>query len=170
MKKRGNTKAGAKSGKPAKTPNPSPRPRKARSRREVLTAAASWGAIAFGVGGVGYWTVSSVSASMSEGDLSRIGNGTPSVVQIHDPQCSECAALQRAAREALTGFEDGALTFMVANLRTAEGRALAARHNVGHVTLLLFDRSGEMRSVIRGVHPSATLQRAFETHLRLSTS
>ena len=36
-----------------------------------------------------------VEATIREGDLSQIGNGTPTVVQIHDPQCPRCVALVR---------------------------------------------------------------------------
>lgn len=120
------------------------------------------------IGGVGYWTVGSVSASIGEADLSRIGDGTPSIVQIHDPQCSQCAALQREVRDALEAFDDEALTYLVANITTTEGRALAARHNVGHVTLLLFDGPGRLRSIERGPQSSAALREAFAAHLRAS--
>ena len=34
-----------------------------------------------------------------ETDMPRVGNGTPSVVQVHDPQCGDCTALPRATRK-----------------------------------------------------------------------
>lgn len=136
----------------------------------MLRAAASWGVVALALGGVGYWTVASVSASIEETDLTRIGNGTPAVVQIHDPQCPVCMALQRETRDALASFEDGALGYIVANIKTDEGRALATRHGVGHVTLLLFDGDGTLRTVLSGPRTSADLRAAFAAHLEASTA
>ena len=40
----------------------------------------------------------------AEQDLSVIGNGTPSIVQIHDPSCQLCAQLQKETRKALRAF------------------------------------------------------------------
>ena len=53
------------------------------------------------VGGiVGWYLVSEVDGAICEGDLTRIGNGVPTVVQILDLQCQQCVALQKEAREA----------------------------------------------------------------------
>ncbi|WP_273509270.1 hypothetical protein, partial [Planktotalea frisia] len=41
----------------------------------------------------GYFTATQVQAIMSESDLSKINSGKPSIVQIHDPQCSMCRTL-----------------------------------------------------------------------------
>ena len=69
MKKRNGGKQPKKAASRAASPEPGqapkqagPRPGKGRSRRAVLQAALSWGAVALTVGGVGYWTVASVSA------------------------------------------------------------------------------------------------------------
>ncbi len=117
------------------------------------------------VGGLGWFVASEVQANAREHDLSRIGNGIPAVVQIHDPQCPRCTALQREARDALDAFDSAELQYIVANIRTSEGRAFAGQHQVGHVTLLLFDGNGQRRRVLAGPNQAATLERAFRAHL-----
>ena len=135
------------------------------SRRSVLLKLRN-GAIAVAIiSGAGWVTTSHVSAVLDEHDLSRIGNGTPVVVQIHDPQCALCVALQREARSALSDFKDDELQFVVANIKTTGGSRLAARHGVGHVTLLLFDGNGKVRSVLAGSNNRAFLRTAFTNHL-----
>ncbi|MEM8951332.1 MAG: thioredoxin domain-containing protein, partial [Pseudomonadota bacterium] len=117
------------------------------------------------VGGVGWYVVSEVRAGIEEGDLSKIGNGIPTIVQIHDPQCPTCQALQREAREALDQFEDGELQYLVANIRQDKGQRFAAKHGVPHVTLLLFDGAGEHRHTLSGPNTAQNLERAFRQHL-----
>lgn len=111
-----------------------------------------------------------VGAVIDEHDLSRIGNGTPTIVQIHDPQCPRCLALQREARSALSDFETGELQYVIANIRTAQGKALASRYGVGHVTLLLFDGKGDMRNVLAGENTRDRLRAEFLAHLAASGS
>ncbi|MEO1283620.1 MAG: hypothetical protein AAFV92_01940, partial [Pseudomonadota bacterium] len=75
------------------------------------------------VGGGSVFAVSAVRATAREQDISRIGQGVPTVVQIHDPGCSLCAALQKETRKALKGFEPAELDYVVANIQTDEGGA-----------------------------------------------
>jgi len=117
------------------------------------------------VGAIGLFSVNAVQATVAEHDLSRIGNGTPAVVQIHDPQCTLCTQLQRETRKALRALPDGAITYLIANIRNTEGAAFANRHGQPHVTLLLFDGQGKVYSVINGVTDSAELEEAFQRHL-----
>ena len=138
---------------------------KASSRRDFLRKIRNGALVAVAVGGVGWYFVEDVRATVSEGDLSRIGNGIPSVVQIHDPQCPTCQALQREAREAMAKFDEGELQYLVANIRSAKGSGLANAHGVGHVTLLLFDAEGKRRGVLVGSNTSENLERAFRRHL-----
>ena len=122
--------------------------------------------MAVAAAGVGGWyLVAEVRAGLREEDLSQIGNGIPAVVQIHDPQCPHCRALQRETRDALAAFDDGDLQYLIANIRTPEGRRFATTHGVGHVTLLLFDGAGERRDVLVGANTSEHLERAFHRHL-----
>ncbi|MGI9388293.1 MAG: hypothetical protein ACR2OX_12765 [Methyloligellaceae bacterium] len=124
------------------------------------------GAIATLVVGSGSWLlVDKVRATMREKDFSQIGNGIPTVVQIHDPQCPKCVALQRETRDALCEFDDTQLQFVVANIRTAEGRQLATTHRVSNVTLLLFDAAGRRQSVLSGPNKSEYLTGAFRRHV-----
>ena len=135
---------------------------KGPDRRKVL----GWvrnGAIAAVILGLGgYWAVGSVRATMAEHDLARVGNGTPSIVQIHDPQCSLCLSLQSATREALAEMGDDEITYLVANIQTPDGRAFANQYGVPHVTLLLFDGQGELQDVLNGVRQPEALLPVFK--------
>ena len=135
--------------------------KKALNRRQFLETL-GYAAVGLGVVGGGAWYfVSSVQAGIDERDLSRLGNGMPTVVQIHDPQCPRCRALQREAREAIAAFEDGTIQFLVANIREPEGRQFAAAHGVGHITLVLFDGRGQRRRVLVGENRSEYLVSEF---------
>jgi len=141
----------------------------AMDRRSFLNKARNIALYTAVGGGVGWYLVSEVDAAICEGDLTRIGNGVPTVVQIHDPQCPQCVALQREAREAASGFDDEELQFVVANIRSEKGRRLANEHRVGHVTLLLFDGEGKRRRTIVGPNGSDYLERQFRSHVRQVT-
>ena len=141
---------------------------RARSRRDVLQNLGYGAAGLAAVVGGGWYFASTVSAGIAEGDLSRLGNGIPTVVQIHDPECPRCRALQRETREAISAFEDGTIQYLVANIRLSEGRALAAEHGVRHVTLLLFDGSGRRRSILTGEKSSEVLVNEFRHLIRTS--
>lgn len=142
---------------------------KAESRRRFLRLARN-GAIALPIaGGIGFFAIQSTLASRREGDLSQIGQGTPTIVQIHDPQCSLCRALQAQTRRVLKDFDDDAFTYLVANIKTSEGQALAAEHRVPHVTLLLFNARGRMVDVVRGPTDLDNLRNVFANHLGASS-
>lgn len=142
----------------------SPPPAKS-GRRSFLKLARNGAIGAVVVGGGGWYLVQDVSARIREHDLTRIGNGVPTVVQIHDPQCPQCTALQREARRAMSDFDDSELQYLVADINRFEGRRLAAAHGVGHVTLLLFDAEGEMRGALVGPNDSDYLAQEFRRHL-----
>lgn len=114
------------------------------------------------IGGGGYYFVSGVHAGIVEGDLSKIGNGIPTIVQIHDPGCPRCRALQSATRHAIAELEEGAVQYLVANIKGPDGRQFADAHGVGHVTLVLFDGAGKRREVIRGEQHSDYLVQIFK--------
>ncbi|MEL7153038.1 MAG: hypothetical protein AAFN51_04440 [Pseudomonadota bacterium] len=131
------------------------------TRRELIQNLA-YGAAGLGIiGGGGYYFVSGVRASIVEGDLSKIGNGIPTIVQVHDPGCPKCRSLQRSTRNALAEMEEGEVQYLVANIKGPEGRQFADAHGVGHVTLVLFDGEGRRRDVIRGEQHSAYLLQIF---------
>jgi len=118
------------------------------------------------VGGAGLWGVTHVQKIRTEHDLGTVGQGVPAVVQVHDPQCPVCNALQREARKALRDLDAQALLYRVANIRTAEGSAFAARYGVPHVTLLLFDAQGRLRDTLRGPQRAEDLRPAFARLVR----
>ncbi len=149
-----------------KAPNSqTPQTPKTVDRRNALGVIRNWGLFA-AVGAAGGWyLIDEVLATMSEQDLTKIGNGTPTVVQIHDPQCSRCLALQREARKAMKAFGGNELQYLVANIRSEKGRALASANGVGHITLLLFDAKGQRRETLHGNSHSDYLELMFRKHV-----
>ncbi len=110
-----------------------------------------WGILgAVLVGGVGGYAVTSVMADIEEQDLSVIGNGTPAVVQIHDPACGDCVVLEREARAALRNFDEGDFSYRIASLVSEDGLAYARQHSVGRVTLMLIDGDGRTVDIMTG--------------------
>ena len=97
-------------------------------------------------------------------DLSVVGNGVPSVVQIHDPGCRLCQALKSNAQGAMGKFE-GQLNYRLSNIRTKPGRTLARRYDVPHVTLLFFDGEGKHTRTTSGVLEEDTLEHLFAAHV-----
>ncbi len=137
----------------------------APGRRDVLKLAKMGVGGAIALSALGYFGARSVSATIREHDLTRIGQGTPAVVQIHDPSCALCRGLQRETRAALKAVDSDALLYLVADINTAPGQSLAARNRVQHVTLLLLDGAGRTREVITGPQDRADLEAAFKAHI-----
>ena len=142
-----------------------PAPKAGMSRRDLIRNIQLGAVAAMVVGGGGWYLVQDVMASTREHDLSRIGNGIPTVVQIHDPGCPQCTALQRETRDALSSLEDGALQYVIADINRAEGRRFATMHRVNHVTLLLFDAKGERQGVLVGQNTADRLTEIFRNHI-----
>ena len=140
-------------------------PAAAPQRRDVLRLARNGTIVLALTGGIGVLSVNAVRATVAESDLTRIGQGIPTIVQIHDPQCSLCTALQRETRKALKSFDDDQLIYLVANITSTEGAGFAAKHGVQHVTLLLIDADGKVMEVLQGPRQRAELRRAFARHI-----
>jgi len=121
------------------------------------------------IAGGGYFAVNKVQATIAEHDLSKIGNGRPAIVQIHDPQCPVCLALQRETRDALSAFNQSDFEYLVANIRSKEGSDFANKYFVPHVTLLLFDGQGKLSKVLNGPNNSDFLKAEFANHLAGAT-
>lgn len=135
------------------------------SRRSFLRRARK-GALAVAVlGAGGYFSVDYVQARMCEADLTKIGNGKPAIVQIHDPQCSMCRTLQGQTRGALKSLDEDSFNYLVANIKTQQGARLASRYGVPHVTLLLFDADGDMVQVVRGPSSRPVLEQILAGHV-----
>ena len=131
------------------------------SRRSVLSGGAVASALV--VGG-GFWGGSSFRTYAAEHDLARVGQGSPAIVQIHDPQCPTCTALQKQTRAALRDFDDCGMTYLVADITTPSGAAFARRYNVPNVTLLLFDGAGNLHRQVQGLQQAARLAQVFAAH------
>lgn len=131
------------------------------SRRSLLGGGAAASAVVLGGG---FWGISSFRTYAAEHDLTRVGNGDPAIVQIHDPQCPTCTALQKQTRRALRDFDDCGMTYLVADIKTPEGAAFARRYNAPHVTLLLFDGAGELQRRVQGLQQAAALAEVFAAH------
>lgn len=97
-------------------------------------------------------------------DLSVVGNGTPTVVQVHDTSCRLCQTLRSNVDSVKGEFRDR-IQFRIADIDTSGGRAFARRYDVPHVTLLLFDGDGELVTILSGVREPSDLRPSFRTLL-----
>lgn len=133
------------------------------SRRGVLGSLAVYGVGAAIVAGGGTALALDFRKKLAEADLDRIGNGQPSIVQIHDPQCGLCATLQKAARRAFADCSDDAteVQYLVANVRSDEGARFQADMGLPHVTLVFFDGAGRHVHTIQGVTPAEDIKSAM---------
>lgn len=100
-------------------------------------------------------------------DLSIIGEGTPVVLQVHDPSCQLCRRLKKSTESALETMPD--IAYRIADLNEEEGREIAQRYGVGKVTLLLFDGAGKHVHTVQGVTPKDELISRFEQYLTPAT-
>lgn len=134
------------------------------TRREVLRLARN-GALGVALlGGGAFFMTRSVRAMQAERDLTRLGQGKPVIVQVHDPQCATCTALQRETRNAMKQFGECDLIYLVADITQTEGARFANRHGVPHVTLLLFDGDGTLRQTLRGMRYRDELRQVLAQH------
>ncbi len=95
-----------------------------------------------------------------EMDLSRIGQGLPSVVQAFDPTCTSCRQLRRMVEQLRPEFEEQ-MVFLMVDLSTPAGAAFAETNQVGSVTLVFFDATGERIGVLEGLQEADYLWRVF---------
>ena len=117
------------------------------------------------LGAAGYFGTGYVQASICEFDLTKIGDGIPSIVQVHDPQCPLCLDLQRQTRRALRPHDDDDFHFLVANVATLDGRMFAQNHGVSNVTLVLLDGEGNHVGTVQGPIDNDTLRASIDAHL-----
>lgn len=135
-----------------------------KNRRSFLAMAGTIGGGAVLLGGIGFWGARTVQASITERDLTKVGQGTPTIVQVHDTQCQTCIALQREVRAALKEVEATDLGYRVADIKSDDGLAFASRYGAGHSTLLLFDGDGALSDRLVGPNDRQTLARTFKAH------
>ncbi|MBX2809558.1 MAG: thioredoxin family protein [Cellvibrionaceae bacterium] len=91
-------------------------------------------------------------------DISVIGNGMPTLVQIHDPNCQLCRKLKRNLDGVKYKFRDK-VHFKIANIQTSKGRSFTERSHVGNVTLLLFNAQGKRVGTLTGVSSKDEIQK-----------
>ena len=138
----------------SKKPQANPAPEPKLSRRDMLTKLSVYGLGAIVVAGGGSALAYDFSKKLTEADLSVVGNGTPTIVQIHDPGCSMCQSLQKETRAAFKLCDDTAFQYRVANIKSTDGAAFQARFGLPHVTLVFFDGQGQHIHTIQGVTPA----------------
>lgn len=139
------------------------RPTPKVSRRAALSTFAVYGAGAALLAGGGAVFARDFRSKLAEADLSKIGQGEPTIVQIHDPSCRLCQALQRETRNALKDCDE-AYTYLVANITTRDGAEFAARMGQPHVTLALLDGDGTPLHFVHGVTPADSLKSTFQQY------
>jgi thioredoxin-like negative regulator of GroEL len=96
-----------------------------------------------------------------EYDLSVIGNGTPTVVQIHDHNCRLCRQLKSNLDDVKKDFT-GDIQFKTANILVKKGAGFARQHQVAHVTLLFFNKQGQRTDTLQGVSSKDEIRSALE--------
>ena len=98
-------------------------------------------------------------------DLSVIGQGKPVIVQIHDPKCPTCRRLKNIMKNTL---KQDTPYYRLADITSAEGKALQQKYDVPNVTLLYFDKDGKHVHTTQGLQTSdaikSTVSRLFGTH------
>lgn len=97
-------------------------------------------------------------------DLSVIGSGTATVVQIHDRTCPICTSLLNSVQAVRRDFDDDELLVRVAELHTEAGAAFARRYDAGRVTLLYFDAQGNLVDRQSGDQHPDVLRERFARH------
>jgi hypothetical protein len=94
-------------------------------------------------------------------DLSVVGNGIATVVQVHDVNCRYCQQLRSNVRSVAPKFDEKDLQIRIADIQTIKGAAFASQHESEHVTLLMFDQRGRLTQKLKGVTSEEDIERAF---------
>lgn len=97
-------------------------------------------------------------------DLSVIGNGTPAIIQMHDPGCPTCRRLKGAVEQTMKGVDT--VNVRIADLSTKKGREFQTRYNYPKTTLLFFDADGKHRHTMSGVQTPEAIKNAIRVHIQ----
>jgi len=100
-------------------------------------------------------------------DLSVIGNGTPVIIQIHDPKCPKCKKLMSNTKVALRDYKES-IEFKIADITTSAGQRLQRQHGVQTISLLMFDGDGKLRRSTNGVKSVEELKLEFSDFARIA--
>ena len=82
-------------------------------------------------------------------DLTVIGQGSPTLVQVHDETCPSCRQLLSSVKSVINELPQ--LEFRMADLKSPEGVKFSNRHQVAKVTLVYFDSRGKKQDVVSGL-------------------
>jgi thioredoxin-like negative regulator of GroEL len=93
-------------------------------------------------------------------DLSIIGQGMPTLVQVHDETCPSCRQLLSSVKAVKDEFPE--LEFRIADLRSSEGIKFSTRHQVSKVTLMFFDSDGKKLNVVAGLQTEQDVRSFIE--------
>jgi len=80
-------------------------------------------------------------------DLSKIGQGLPVVVLMHDKNSVKSLALMELLNKIRSDYA-GKIEFLAVDIDSQEGQVFSRRQAVGAITLLLFDAHGVRRAVL----------------------
>ena len=100
-------------------------------------------------------------------DLDSIGQGVPTVVQVHDTTCPLCRNLMSATRKAIEDFP--AVNYRVADIATADGQEFQTKYNAEKITLILLDARGRHLRTLTGVRTPEELRELFAATFGPST-
>ncbi|MDX9740620.1 MAG: hypothetical protein RBT81_05530 [Gammaproteobacteria bacterium] len=102
-------------------------------------------------------------------DLSRIGQGRPAVVLVHDKEAVASLELMTMLNELRGDYEDR-MEFLATDVATDEGRSFAQSQGVGSSLLVLFDGAGSRVAIIDGIRDPGILRSTLESRLDLPPS
>lgn len=98
----------------------------------------------------GYVALSAYNKNLEmQRDLSVIGQGLPTLVQVHDETCPKCRKLLSSVNAVITEFPD--MGFKIADLKSTAGKKFSVKHQVSKVTLMYFDSAGKKIDVVSGL-------------------
>jgi len=101
-------------------------------------------------------------------DLSTIGNGVPTIVQIHDPGCPVCRRLKGTVEGVVSSVDN--VDLRLADITTAKGKKLQKKYDVPHVTLLFFNAAGEHIHTTRGLQTTSEINAVMHKVFGIATT
>ena len=97
-----------------------------------------------------YAAISAYSRNLEmQRDLSVIGQGIPTLIQVHDESCPDCRKLLSSVNAVLDEFPK--IQFKIADLKSTKGIKFATHHQASKVTLMYFDSRGKKIDVVSGL-------------------
>lgn len=97
-------------------------------------------------------------------DLSRIGQGRPAIVLIHNKEAVYSLELMTLLNRVRPDYEDR-VEFLAVDSATESGRRFAGQYGVDDSLALLLDGKGMRLAVIDGVRDETALRAAIDRHL-----